>query len=425
MTRRISCNASSRHTPALLRADERSRHVKIHEYQAKQLLRGFGVAVPHGRLATSPAEAQEAARDLGGGPCVLKAQIHAGGRGKAGGVRLAPSPEQAQRQAASMLGAALRTPQTGPAGQIVRKLWVEDGCRIARELYLGMTLDFDTGRVTVMASPEGGVDIEEVARTRPERIHRISIDPLTGLLPFEARALGRAVGLAGDALSGFVRFARALHDAYAATDASLAEVNPLAVTDAGQVLALDAKMTFDDNALFRHADVAALHDPDEEDARESRAKEHELSYVALEGDIGCLVNGAGLAMATMDIIQRAGGRPANFLDVGGGADERKVAAAFELVLSDASVRAVLVNIFGGIMRCDVIATGIVVAARRTRLAVPLVVRLEGTNVEEGRAILARSGLEIIAAADLGDAARKAVAAAARQPSSPAALRRAS
>ncbi len=398
--------------------------MKIHEHQAKQLLRGFGVAVPRGRLATSPPEVQQAARDLGGGPYVVKAQIHAGGRGKAGGVRLASTPEQAERYAASMLGANLRTPQTGPGGQAVRKLWVEEGCRIARELYLGMTLDRDTGRVTVMASSEGGVEIEEVARTRPDRIHRASVDPLTGLLPFQARALGRALGLAGEALSGFVRFARALHEAYAATDASLVEVNPLVVTEDGQVLALDAKMAFDDNALFRHADVAALRDPDEEDPRESRAKEHELSYVALDGDIGCLVNGAGLAMATMDMIQRAGGRPANFLDVGGGADERKVAAAFELVLSAAGVRAVLVNIFGGIMRCDVIANGVVVAARRARLAVPLVARLDGTNVEEGRAILARSGLEITSASDLGDAARKAVAAAAR-PSSSAALRRAS
>ncbi len=397
--------------------------MKIHEYQAKQLLRGFGVAVPRGRLASTAAEAGDAARDLGD-PCVVKAQIHAGGRGKAGGVRLARSAEQAEGHAASLLGAVLRTPQTSPAGQTVRKLWVEEGCRIARELYLGMTLDRETGRVTIMASAEGGVEIEEVARARPERIHRISVDPLTGLLPFEARNLGRALGLAGEALSGFVRFARALHDAYVATDASLAEVNPLVVTDEGEVLALDAKMAFDDNALFRHADVAALRDPDEEDPREARAKEHDLSYVALDGDIGCLVNGAGLAMATMDMIQRAGGRPANFLDVGGGADERKVAAAFELVLSDPSVRAVLVNIFGGIMRCDVIANGVVAAARRVALAVPLVVRLDGTNVEEGRAILARSGLAITSAADLGDAARKAVAAA-RPPPCPAALRRAS
>jgi succinyl-CoA synthetase beta subunit len=402
----------------------RGARVKIHEYQAKKLLRGFGVAVPRGRLALSPAGAEQAARELGGGLCVVKAQIHAGGRGKAGGVRLAPSPAEAERHAAAILGAALRTPQTGPAGQTVRKLWVEEGCRIARELYLGMTLDRESGRVTVMASAEGGVEIEEVARTQPDRILRVAVDPVTGLMPFQARGLGRALGLRGDPLAAFVRFARALYDAYLATDASLAEVNPLVLTETGQVLALDAKMTFDDNALFRHADVAELRDPDEEDPREARAKEHELSYIALDGDIGCLVNGAGLAMATMDMIQRAGGRPANFLDVGGGADERKVAAAFELVLSDASVRAVLVNIFGGIMRCDVIANGVVAAARRVGLAVPLVVRLEGTNVEEGREILARSGLEITAAADLGDAARKAVAAV-KAPARRAALRRAS
>jgi succinyl-CoA synthetase beta subunit len=385
--------------------------VKIHEYQAKELLRSFGAAVPRGRLAASPAEAETAARELGTALCVVKAQIHAGGRGKAGGVRLARSPDEARVHAESLLGSVLRTAQTGPAGQVVRKLWIEEGCAIARELYLALALDPESGRIAVVASAEGGVEIEEVARARPSAIHRSLVDPLTGLLPHEARRLGRALGLAGEALAAFARFACALHEAYLATDAALVEVNPLVVTADGKVLALDAKMTFDESALHRHPRVAELRDPDEEDPRESRAREHGLSYVALDGDVGCLVNGAGLAMATMDAIHRAGGRPANFLDVGGGAGERKVAAAFELVLSDRSVRAVLVNIFGGIMRCDVIASGVVAAARQVGLDVPLVVRLEGTNVERGAEILARSGLAATPADGLGDAARKVVAAA--------------
>ncbi len=384
--------------------------MKIHEYQAKEILRKFGVAVPRGYLAVTPLEAEAAARQLGGGLCVVKAQIHAGGRGKGGGVKLARSPEEAFQHAEAMLGMMLKTPQTGPEGQKVRKVYVEEGCRIARELYLGMTLDRETGRVTVMASAEGGVEIEEVARRAPEKILKAAVDPLTGLLPFQARRLAFSLGLQGDTVGAFVRFATGLYNAYLATDASLAEVNPLVISVAGEVVALDAKMNFDDNALYRHPDVAAMRDPNEEDPKETEAREFDLSYIALDGDIGCMVNGAGLAMATMDIIKLSGGRPANFLDVGGGADEAKVTAAFKILLSDPKVKAVLVNIFGGIMKCDVIANGIVAAARQVGLTMPLVVRLEGTNVELGREILAHSELEITPADDLGDAARKAVAA---------------
>jgi succinyl-CoA synthetase beta subunit len=385
--------------------------VKIHEYQAKELLRRFGVAVPRGYLVVSPFEAEGAARQLGGGICAVKAQIHAGGRGKGGGVKLARSPEEARSHAEAMLGMTLKTPQTGPRGQVVRKVYVEEGCRIARELYLGMTLDREAGRVVVMASIEGGMAIEEVARTHPEKILRESVDPLTGLLPYQSRRLAFGMGLQGDTVNAFVKFASALYAAYVATDASLAEINPLVITVQGDVVALDAKINFDDNALYRHADVAAMRDPDEEDARETRAREFDLSYIALDGEIGCMVNGAGLAMATMDAIKLAGGRPANFLDVGGGADEEKVTAAFKILLADPQVKAVLVNIFGGIMKCDVIASGIVSAARQVGLTIPLVVRLEGTNVQLGKEILAQSDLTIIPAEDLGDAATRAVAAA--------------
>jgi succinyl-CoA synthetase beta subunit len=385
--------------------------VKIHEYQAKVILRKFGVAVPRGYLAGTALEAEGAARQLGGGICAVKAQIHAGGRGKGGGVKLARSPDEARSHAEAMLGMMLRTPQTGPDGQEVRKVYVEEGCRIARELYLGMTLDREVGRLAMMASTQGGVDIEEVARTTPERILREWISPLTGLMPFQARRLAFALGLVGDTVNAFVRFASGLYNAYIATDATLAEINPLVVTVQGEVLALDAKMNFDDNALYRHADIAAMRDPDEEDPKETQAKEYDLSYIALDGDIGCMVNGAGLAMATMDVIQLSGGRPANFLDVGGGADEQKVTAAFKIILSDPNVKAVLVNIFGGIMKCDIIANGIVAAAKQVALSIPLVVRLEGTNVELGKEILAHSELRIIPADDLGDAARKVVAAA--------------
>ncbi len=385
--------------------------MRIHEYQAKELLRKFGVAVLRGRLAHTPEEAEEAAAALATPICAVKAQIHAGGRGKAGGVKLARDPEEAHDHAEAMLGTMLRTAQTGPEGQKVRKVYVEEGCRIQRELYLGMTLDRETGRVTVMASTEGGVDIEEVAAKHPEKILRVAIDPLTGLQANQGRSLAFALGLRGDPASRFVQLATALYHAYAALDASLAEVNPLVVTADGGLVALDAKLEFDDNALARHPEVAALRDPDEEQARELEAKEHDLSYVALSGDIACMVNGAGLAMGTMDIIQLAGGRPANFLDVGGGANEARVTAAFKILLSDPAVKAVLVNIFGGIMKCDVIAKGIVAAARQVGLSIPLVVRLEGTNVELGKQILAQSELEIIPADDLADAARKAVAAA--------------
>jgi len=385
--------------------------VKIHEYQAKEILRKFGVAVPRGYLAATALEAEGAARQLGGGICAVKAQIHAGGRGKGGGVKLARSPDEARSHAEAMLGMMLKTPQTGPNGQEVRKVYVEEGCRIARELYLGMTLDREVGRLCIMASTEGGVDIEEVAHKTPEKILREWISPLTGLMPFQARRLAFGLGLVGDSVNAFVKFASGLYNAYIATDASLAEINPLVITVGGDVLALDAKMNFDDNALYRHPDIAAMLDPDEEDPKETQAKEYDLSYIALDGDIGCMVNGAGLAMATMDVIKLSGGKPANFLDVGGGADEQKVTAAFKIILSDPQVKAVLVNIFGGIMKCDVIANGIVAAAKQVGLSIPLVVRLEGTNVELGKDILAHSDLKIIAGDDLGDAARKAVAAA--------------
>ena len=385
--------------------------MKIHEYQAKEILRKFGVAVPRGYLAITPLEAEGAARQLGGGISAVKAQIHAGGRGKGGGVKLARSPDEARAHAEAMLGMMLKTPQTGPDGQEVRKVYVEEGCRIARELYLGMTLDREVGRLAVMASTEGGVDIEEVAKRSPDKILREWVSPLTGLMPFQARRLAFGLGLTGESVNAFVKFASGLYNAYVATDASLAEINPLVITVGGEVLALDAKMNFDDNALYRHPDIAAMRDPDEEDPKETQAKEYDLAYIALDGDIGCMVNGAGLAMATMDVIKLSGGRPANFLDVGGGADEVKVTAAFKIILSDPNVKAVLVNIFGGIMKCDVIANGIVAAARQVGLSIPLVVRLEGTNVEVGKQILAQSELEIISADDLGDAARKAVSAA--------------
>ncbi len=387
--------------------------MKIHEYQAKEILRGFGVAVPRGALATTPEQAVAAARDLlrDKTVCVVKAQIHAGGRGKGGGVKLAKTPEQAGELARQMLGMQLVTHQTGPQGQKVRKVYVEEGMDIARELYLGLTLDRAISRNVLMASSEGGVEIEEVAARHPEKILREPIDPVVGLSGYQARNLAFGLGLSGSGVGSFGKFASAMARAFLETDASIVEINPLVVTRQGEVVALDAKMNFDENALFRHPDVAALRDPDEEDPREQQAKEHDLSYIALDGNIGCMVNGAGLAMATMDMIKTAGGMPANFLDVGGGADEEKVTAAFKLLLSDPQVKAVLVNIFGGIMRCDVIAAGIIAAAKQVHLRVPLVVRLEGTNVEEGKALLRTSGLPIIAADDLGDAACKAVAAA--------------
>jgi succinyl-CoA synthetase beta subunit len=387
--------------------------MKIHEYQAKEILRGFGVAVPRGKLAPTPQQAEDAARDLlkGKPVCVVKAQIHAGGRGKGGGVKLARTAEEAGELARKMLGMQLVTPQTGPQGQKVRKVYVEEGMDIARELYLGLTLDRATARNTMMASSEGGVEIEEVAARSPEKILREAVDPVVGLAGYQSRDLAFGLGMRGASVGSFAKFAAAMYDTYQATDASIVEINPLVVTKQGEVVALDAKMNFDDNALFRHPDIAALRDPDEEDPREQEAKEHDLSYIALDGNIGCMVNGAGLAMATMDMIKSAGGMPANFLDVGGGATKEKVAAAFKLLLSDPQVQAVLVNIFGGIMKGDIIAAGIIEAAKQVQLKVPLVVRLEGTNVEQGRELLRNSGLPIIPADDLGDAARKAVAAA--------------
>jgi succinyl-CoA synthetase beta subunit len=389
--------------------------MKIHEYQAKEILRGYGVAVPRGKLVSSEAEAVQAAKDLmaaSGKPIVVvKAQIHAGGRGKGGGVKLAKSAEEAGKLFSQIMGMQLITHQTGPQGQKVRKVYIEEGCDIARELYLGVTLDRGTGRNTFMASSEGGVEIEEVAAKHPEKILRASVDPVVGIAGFQARDLAFGLGLSGGAVNSFAKFASAMYKAYEATDASIVEINPLVVTKQGDVIALDAKINLDDNALYRHKDLAALRDPDEEDPREAQAKEHDLSYVGLEGNIGCMVNGAGLAMSTMDMIKLAGGQPANFLDVGGGADEAKVTAAFKLLLADPQVKAVLVNIFGGIMKCDVIAAGIIAAAKQVKLTIPLVVRLEGTNVNEGKALLAQSGLAITPADDLGDAARKAVAAA--------------
>ncbi|MDA0703104.1 MAG: ADP-forming succinate--CoA ligase subunit beta [Proteobacteria bacterium] len=384
--------------------------MNIHEYQAKELLKGFGVAVPRGKPAFSVEEAVEAAEELGGPVWVVKAQIHAGGRGKAGGVKVVKSIDAVRDTAQELLGKVLVTHQTGPEGKEVKRLYVEEGCDIAREIYLGILLDRATSRVTVMASTEGGVEIEEVAEKTPEKIIRVSIDPATGFQGFHARRLAFGLGLEGDAFKSAMRFFPALVKAYFDLDATMVEINPLVVTGGGQLIALDAKVGFDDNALYRHKDVAAMRDEDEEDPTELEAGRHELNYVKLDGDIGCMVNGAGLAMATMDIIKLRGGSPANFLDVGGGATKERVTIAFKLILSDPNVRGILVNIFGGIMRCDVIAEGVVAAAREVELSVPLVVRLEGTNVDLGRKILAESGLPIISGDDLGDAAEKVVAA---------------
>lgn len=383
--------------------------MNIHEYQAKELLRKYGVAVPEGIPAMSVDEAVKVAEVLGGPVWVVKAQIHAGGRGKGGGVKVVKSIEEVRAEAERMLGMTLVTHQTGPEGKQVNRLYVEDGCDIGRELYLSVLLDRATSRVMFMASTEGGVEIEEVAESHPEKILKVSIDPASGMQPFHARQIAFGLGLTGDALRSGIKFMTGMYKAFTELDASMVEINPLVVTKAGEVMALDAKMNFDDNALFRHKDVAAMRDEDEEDEKERVAKDFDLSYVALDGNIGCMVNGAGLAMATMDIIKLHGGRPANFLDVGGGANAEKVTAAFKIILSDPNVKGILVNIFGGIMRCNIIAEGIIAAAKEVDLSVPLVVRLEGTNVEEGKKILAHSGLPIITADDLGDAAAKVVA----------------
>jgi len=393
--------------------------MNIHEYQAKSLLQKFGVAVPKGGVAYTPQEAERVARELGGPVWVVKSQIHAGGRGAGrfkddpngkGGVRVVKSVEEVARSAAQMLGHVLVTKQTGAAGREVRRLYIEEGCDIKRELYLGLLLDRKTSRVTMMASTEGGMEIEEVAAQHPEKILKVAIDPATGMQGFHARKLAFGLGLEGKQIGAATRFMLAIYKAFMSLDASIVEINPLVVTGAGEVLALDAKMNFDDNALFRHKDVAEMRDESEEDPTELEAQKHELNYVKLDGNIGCMVNGAGLAMATMDIIKLYGGAPANFLDVGGGATKERVTTAFKLILSDANVEGILVNIFGGIMRCDVIAEGIVAAAREVSLHVPLVVRLEGTNVRLGKKILGDSGLPIVSADNLADAAEKVVKA---------------
>jgi len=384
--------------------------VNIHEYQAKSLLAGYGVAVARGKAVLKPSEAAAAVEELGGPVWVVKAQIHAGGRGKAGGVKLCKSAEDAVATAEGMFGQVLVTHQTGPAGKEVGRVYIEEGCDIATELYLGAVIDRNSGRVAFMASSEGGVEIETVAAETPEKIITVTIDPASGCQAFHARKLAFGLGLEGKAVKAALKLFPALYDAMLGSDASMLEINPLVVTVDGDLLALDAKMNFDDNALYRHPDIAALRDESEEDPAERQAAEHELSYIKLDGSIGCMVNGAGLAMATMDIIKLNGGAPANFLDVGGGATRERVTEAFKLLLADGNVKGVLVNIFGGIMRCDVIAEGIVAAAGEIGISVPLVVRLEGTNVDEGKAILAESGYAIISADDLGDAAQKIVAA---------------
>ena len=383
--------------------------MNIHEYQAKELLAKFGVAVPQGGIAYTAGEAVEVARRLGGNAWVVKAQIHAGGRGKAGGVRLVRSEDEVAAAAKALIGKKLVTHQTGPEGREVKRVYVETGCDIARELYLALSIDRASGRITLIASAEGGVEIEELAARAPDKILQEAIDPAAGLSPFYARRIAFEVGLTGPQVRAMVEFVTALYHAFTELDAALVEINPLVVTAGDELLALDAKLGFDDNALFRHPDVEALRDEDEEDPIELEAGKHALNYVKLDGNIGCMVNGAGLAMATMDIIKLYGGNPANFLDVGGGATRERVMVAFKLILSDPNVEAILVNIFGGIMRCDVIAEGIVAAAREVNLHVPLVVRLEGTNVELGRRILSQSGLPLTAAADFEDAAKKVVA----------------
>jgi len=386
--------------------------MNIHEYQAKELLAKFGVPIPPGEVAYAAAEAGEAVRRLGGKKWVVKAQIHAGGRGKAGGVKLVRSAEEAASAAGGMLGRRLVTAQTGPQGRDVKRVYVEAASEIARELYLALSVDRGLGRIVLIGAAAGGVDIEELADRSPDQIVRIAIDPAAGLSPFQARRLAFVLGLGAARPGALFGLLRALYRAFTEFDAALVEINPLAVTEAGELVALDAKIGFDDNALFRHPEIEALRDEDEEDPIEREATKHALNYVKLDGTIGCMVNGAGLAMATMDIIKLFGGSPANFLDVGGGATRERVSVAFKLVLSDPNVEAILVNIFGGIMRCDVIAEGLVAAAREVNLHVPLVVRLEGTNVELGRKILTQSGLPLIAAENFEDAAKKAVAAVA-------------
>ena len=382
--------------------------MNIHEYQAKNILYKYGVKVPKGKIALSPQEAKNKAKEIKGNKWVVKAQIHAGGRGKAGGVKIARSIGEVKDIAENMIGMNLITPQTGTEGQRVNKVYIEEGIDIVLELYLGMTLDRSKGQFTMMVSTEGGTEIEEVARISPEKIYRIYIDPLQGIQEDQAGYLADKLSLKGSIYKNAVSFIMSLSKAVHDTDASLVEINPLVITKDEAVMALDAKMNFDDNALFKHPDIQLLRDTDEEDTREMEAINHGLNYISLNGNIGCMVNGAGLAMATMDIIKLEGGEPANFLDVGGGASKEKVKKAFKIILSDKKVKAVLINIFGGIMRCDTIAEGVVAAAQEDSINVPLVVRLEGTNVDKGRAILSESELNIISADSLGDAAKKVV-----------------
>jgi succinyl-CoA synthetase beta subunit len=388
--------------------------MKIHEYQAKELLKRYGVAVPRGLVARSPEEAYHAAKELGTGVVVVKAQIHAGGRGKGGGVKLAKSADEAREVAGRMLGMSLVTHQTGPEGREVRALLVEEGLPIDKEFYLGIVLDRATGRPVFMASSAGGMDIEEVAASTPELILKETVDPAVGFRPFQARKLAFGLGLPAQLVNQAAKFMQALYSAYEQTDASLVEINPFLLTKDGRLFALDAKMTFDDNAMFRHADFQNLRDLNEEEPLEIEASKYDLNYIKLDGDIACMVNGAGLAMATMDIIKLAGGEPANFLDVGGGASQERVEAAFRILLADLNVRAVLINIFGGIVRTDMVARGVIEAAKSIGVQVPIVVRLEGTNVEEGRRLISESGMNFTVANGMKDAAEKVVALAGRQ-----------
>ena len=387
--------------------------MKIHEYQGKEILRKFGVKTPRGKVAFTVDEAVAAAEELGGSIWVVKAQIHAGGRGQGGGVKLARSIGEVREHSEAILGMQLVTHQTGPEGQLVQRLYIEEGCDIARELYVGMLLDRAVGRLVMMASTEGGMDIETVAEETPEKIFKVWIDPALGFTDYQARQVAFALGLKEKSqLRAGVKFFKALAQAYVEYDCSLAEINPLVVTGSGDVIALDAKLNFDDNALYRHADVVEMRDLAEEDPAEIEASKYDLSFIKLDGNVGCMVNGAGLAMATMDTIKLFGGEPANFLDVGGGATTEKVKAAFGIITSDPSVKAIFVNIFGGIMKCDTIAEGVIAAVQETGLAVPLVVRLEGTNVDLGKKLLAESGLNIIPADSMADGAKASVAAAA-------------
>lgn len=381
--------------------------MKIHEYQGKEILRKYAVPTLEGRVAFTADEAIRTAEAFGF-PVVIKAQIHAGGRGKGGGVKLAKNLEEAKTHIQNILGMTLVTHQTGPEGKIVKKLFIEKGCDIGRELYLGAVLDRSTSRVTLMASSEGGMEIEEVAAKHPEKILKLSVDPELGVNPSEAQAMAQKLDLNGATAENFVTFVKALYEAYMKGDCSLIEINPLVVTKQGDLLALDAKVNFDDNALFRHPEYEAMRDLDEEDAAEIEAKKYDLSYISLDGNIGCMVNGAGLAMATMDIIKVSGGEPANFLDVGGGATAEKVTAAFKIILADPKVKGILINIFGGIMKCDTIANGVVTAAREVHIKVPVVVRLQGTNVDLGKKILQESGLPLVSEDDLTKAAKKIV-----------------